>query len=294
VKRQPASLVARSLSLIPLLLGISLSAPAQQFIGAKAGIVTYARGEVFLNVNSFRKPPSGYVQLENNQTLSTKSGRAELLLASSAYLRLDENSLLVMEQNSLDGTQLKIKGGSALIEIVEKIRVNPISIHLSTSVIEIKESGLYRIDSDPPQFRVYAGDAVVFNAMKKIRIKKGKSIYLDGDLAQDKFDMEVADSLHQWAARRSFDVFIGNPKNRKIGNWEPIFTPIGTAVLKNPNYRMSFYSNASWVISWRIKDLQNESRERAKQESIINEQLERARREAQMIENARNQELAKH
>jgi hypothetical protein len=63
-------------------------------------------------------------------------------------------------------------------------------------------------------------------------------IHLDGDLASAKFDAGVADSLHKWAARRSFDLFDATKSSRKQRHWQPI--SMGWA--HNSGYRMRFRS----------------------------------------------------
>jgi hypothetical protein len=282
VKRQIARLVAQPALIILFILSIGATVRAQQMIGAKAGLVPYARGQVFLDGKSLRIGRGDYIQMKNGQSLSTKQGRAELLLSFGAYLRLGEGGSLRMEQNSLDGTQLTFEQGSALIEVVEKIKANPISIKLSAGVIEIKEPGLYRLDSNPSELRVYEGDALAYNGKNKIKVKESRSIRLDGDFAQSTFDPNVADALHGWAAERSFALFIANPINRNLSSWKPV----GLGELKSSSYRMRFYTNAAWVRNWQIQAMKDEAKEEKRQDELIKAQLERAKQEEKIQEDA--------
>ncbi len=277
-----ARLVAQSAITVLFVLSIGALAPAQQMIGAKAGLIPFVRGQVFLDGKSLRITRNDYAQMNNGQILSTKQGRAELLLSSGAYLRIGENGSLRMVRNSLDGTQLTLERGSALIEVVEKIKANPISINSSATVIEIKNPGLYRLDSNPSELRVYGGDALAYSRSNKTKVKEGSSIRLDGDFAHSAFDPNVADALHLWAAERSFAVFVANPKNRNLSSWRPV----GLGELKSTSYRMRFHTNTAWIRNWQIQDMKKEAREEKEQEKLVKDQLERIKREAEIQENA--------
>ena len=195
------------------------SVPAQQFLGAKAGILQHIQGEVFLDGNLLRLPRGSYIQLENGQRLSTEQGYLELVLNSGAYLRLGKDGLLRMEQNRLDDIQFVLERGSALIEVVDKTK-GRIRMNLSTAFVEIKKAGLYRLDADPAELRVYGGAAVVANGNRKATIKSERMVRLNGDPASKKFDPNSVDALHEWAGQRSFDLFLANLGNRWTGALE--------------------------------------------------------------------------
>lgn len=132
---------AASAAIIIIMLVFTDSVPAQQFLGAKAGILQHIQGEVFLDGNLLRLPRGSYIQLENGQRLSTEQGYLELVLNSGAYLRLGKDGLLRMERNRLDDIQFVLERGSALIEVVDKTS-GRIRMNLSTAFVEIKKAGL--------------------------------------------------------------------------------------------------------------------------------------------------------
>ena len=237
-KQRPGHMIARAAAGIFFLLVIAGTASAQYVVSTKAGTVQYIEGDVFWLGGLLPLPPDRYPQMENGQSLRTKQGRAELLLSPGAYLRLSENALLRMEQNKLDDTQLELVQGSALIEVVQQIKENRIRIRLLTSVVEIKKAGLYRLDAASGELRVYGGAVLVASRNRKTTIKTGRMVRLDGDLAPHKFAVDAVDSLHEWAARRSFDLFNVSLNARTQTHW----TPIAAGWLRNFNYRMSFYS----------------------------------------------------
>jgi hypothetical protein len=185
------------------------SVPAQQFLGAKAGILQYIQGEVFLDGNLLRLPQSGYIQLENGRSLSTRQGYLELVLNSEAYLRLGKDGTLRMEQNRLDDMQFVLERGSALIEVLDTTK-SRIKVRFSTGFVEIKKAGLYRLDAGSSELRVYGGTAVVANGNRKATIKSQRMVRLDGIPASAKFDAKLTDALHEWAAQRSFNLFLAN------------------------------------------------------------------------------------
>jgi hypothetical protein len=186
-----------------------------------------------------------------------------MILTATAWLRLGENASLQMKQNKLDGTQLELNHGSALIEIAKKIEVNPISVYLSNGVIEIKKAGLYRIDSSPSKLRVYGGAARVIIGDKKTNVSRNMMVRLDGNLARSALDRYDVDELHRWAAQRSFLLFAAALKDiiEKYGFISTRFISVTWKVdydypikeMKNIDYRMhttDFIRNSGSNPNW--------------------------------------------
>jgi hypothetical protein len=250
--------IVSSMVMAIIALGFAALVPAQQGISAKAGVVQYAEGEVLSDGIALQLPIGSSVQVENDQVLSTKKGYVELLLIPDVYLRLSENASLRMRQNKLNDIQPELNQGSALVEALAKIKANPISVHVSKSVIEIRNIGLYRLDSVPGALRVYGGDALAKNESKKINIKGGNKVNLDGRFAPAKFDPNVADALHRWAAHRSYNLCTANIFNAKPEKPEQLaWRPTKEGKLGNNDYRMSFPPNADWMKYWQSRAEQN-------------------------------------
>ena len=221
MKRPIARQIAQALVIIFPILVFVRALPAQQVVGTKAGIIHYIEGDVFLDNGRLQLLPDKYPQMQNGQSLSTKQGRAELLLTPNICLRLGENGSLRMERNEFDDTQLALEQGSALVEAVEVIKENRIRLSLSTGVVEINKKGLYRIDAGSSELRVYGGEVEVTCGNRKAIIRSGRMTRLDGNPKSSKFDVNVADSMHQWAGKRSFDLFIATTGTRKQPHWQP-------------------------------------------------------------------------
>jgi hypothetical protein len=236
--------IFRSLTLALLtLLIIPSAARTQKIVGVKAGILQSIKGEVYLEGKRLKLPQNGHVQMQNGQLLTTKQGYAEVLLSPSAYLRLGEDSCVRMDDTQLSKTQIALEQGSALIEVVQEIEGTRITFAIAASVVDIKRAGLYRLYALPGELRVYRGEAVVVKQGKTALAKSGRVVHFARGLAVHKFDADVADSLHNWAAQRSFDLFILTPETRKQTHW----TPVSAGWLRNSAYRVSCYSEVFYL-----------------------------------------------
>jgi hypothetical protein len=238
MKRKIRQQIVRSIGIFAIFWGTAGAAHAQYVVSAKAGIIQFMVGNVFLDDKPVRLTKGGYLQMKNGQRLRTERGFSELLLGTDVYLRLGMHGQLRMYQNQLNDTQLALEKGSAMIEVVEMAQGSQIRIVFASGLVEIRKKGLYRLDGDSRELRVYGGEAGVAKKDRKAKIKKGKMVRLNDDFESSKFDAEAPDMLHQWAALRSFTLFADNPATRKQEHW----TYIELGWLKNYNYGMSFRS----------------------------------------------------
>jgi hypothetical protein len=271
--------IAQSAVIIFYLLMIAIAAPAQQVVSAKAGLVQFTEGKVFLG-SDVPFSPKDFVQMQNGQILYTKQGRAEVLLTPDIYFRLDEYSSLRMEQNRLKDTQLALEQGAALIEVVQKARENPIKVRFPTGVVEIKSVGLYRLDVKAHEFRVYGGAALIAIGNIKATIRNGRMARLEGNFQPMEFDVNASDPLHEWAARRSFNLFLATAETRQQMHWKPI----SLGWLMNYDYRKSFYSKLFFDHQsnplWMQQEEEAERRTRAaEEEKALRDALEKAGRD---------------
>ncbi|MBN1567442.1 MAG: hypothetical protein JXA73_06320 [Acidobacteria bacterium] len=245
IKRQPVIRIALSFCILIILTGVG-AASAQLVIGAKAGIIGFIEGEVFLDGEAVNLEKSQYVQIRIGQRLATKKGRAEVLLGPDVYVRLGDNASLRTDNNQLDDTRLRLQQGSALIEIVQEKRGIRTLVLVSNSAVEVTKEGLYRLDADSAELRVYGGAALITTQKMGTEVKGGRRVQLNGKPVVTRFDVKTDDSLHQWAARRSFDLFNASSNTRTQNHWRSI--SLGWAY--NANYRMRFRSDflfADWI-----------------------------------------------
>jgi len=232
--------IARSMAILFLIIFLFCPLGDKQS-AVEGGIVQVTEGEVFLDGNPLQLMKDDVGVMRKGQTLSTKQGRVELILAST-NLSLGKNTSLRMEQSEPKGAGLTLREGIILVEVLQKL-TGPIKVRISNSTVEINKQGLYRREFSPCHLLVYGGVALAVNGSNRAQIKKDRMVSLDGNLTQSKFDPKTSDALHQWSACKSFDIFLANPET---GNWEwkglpPTHAnpyPIGPFM--SPNYRMRF------------------------------------------------------
>jgi hypothetical protein len=212
---------------------------AQHVVGAKSGLIEYALGDVFLDQEPLVFSLGRYYQMEKGQILHTRLGVVEVILAPDVYFRMGADALLRMKRNQLSNVEISFERGSALLEVVEKTGEDPIRIVFASGIIEVQETGLYRIDAGDRLLSVYGGRAECEYGLKKYRVANGKSIRWDSDFKPFKFNEKIDDSLHKWAARRSFDLFMAAEDRRRLNHW----TPVALGWLHNSRYGKRFNSS---------------------------------------------------
>jgi hypothetical protein len=219
---------------------------AQKVVSARAGLITYLQGPVFIDGKRVALQRARFPQMRDGEALSTSGSRAELLLSPGVVLRLAENSILRMENADLSNTRVTLQQGQALIEVVQLTEDNRIQIAVGETTIELIRPGLYRIEisqnatqASPAQttLRVFGGEAMVRSGVNIADAKRGAAVNLNAGLAVSRFDRKQTDPLHAWAARRSFDLFMSDPEAReKQNHWQSA----GSGYVENKNFGVVF------------------------------------------------------
>jgi hypothetical protein len=217
---------------------------AQKVVSARAGLISYLQGPVFLDGQRIALKTARFPQMRDGQTLSTGrgAGRAELLLSPGVVLRLAENSKLRMNDTQLSDTRVTLQQGEALIEAVQLTEGNRIQIELEETSTELVRAGLYRMGISPNgtaqnTLRVYGGQAMVRSGVKIVDVKRGMAAALTTDLAVSPFDRKQKDPFHIWAAPRSFELFMSDPDaHEKQTHWQSS----GAGYIENKNFGVEF------------------------------------------------------
>src|SRR5436190_8688295 len=214
---------------------------AKKVVSARAGLITYVQGFASLYSRRVAIKATRFPQMKDGEALSTVRGRAELLLAPGVILRLAENSRVRLADTQLSDTHVEIERGDALIEVLQLPEGSRIQIHLAETVTEFTRTGLYRFGTAQKTLRVYGGEASVRSGSTSgstpALVKRGMAVNLNSALAVEKFDRKQTDSLHAWAARRSFDLFMGDPEARqKQNHWQSA----GAGYIENKNFGVEF------------------------------------------------------
>ena len=208
---------------------------AQSVISARSGAIHHVEGLAFIDGDVIRSEFAEFPNLAENSVLQTEQGRVEILLTPGVIVRTGEDSSVRMIANQLSDTRLEMLGGSALIEAMEILEDNAITFYSNGSSIELLKEGLYRIDSDSAQLRVYKGKARVTSGDQVLTAKKGKLVDLGGILVASKFNTKEGDSLYRWSSRRSSYIAMANlsaarslrnsgvPWSMSAWRWNPYF-----------------------------------------------------------------------
>jgi hypothetical protein len=177
---------------------------AQNVISARSGLIHYVEGNVTLNGEPVVVRAAQFPEMKDGQELRTQLGRAEVLLSPGCFLRLAEESSVKLVSGRIEDTRLQLTGGSALLEIGEfNGKEQAVTVLLGETAVEVQQRGLYRIDANPPQLRVYDGKAAAVSGGQSVTIKEGRQTALTAAIGPEKFDKDKGDPFLRWAARRS-------------------------------------------------------------------------------------------
>lgn len=176
-------------------------------VSAEAGGVNYVEGKVAV---ARKQGKSGLLlkgdELDTGDKVSTGAdGRAEILLNPGSFVRVAENSNFEFLTTSLDNLQLKLNGGSAMLEIITD-REFTVAVNTPKAKFYIVKSGVYRVDvlaDGSGKIEVWRGEAQT-GETNATRIKSGKQVTVNGnEVAVVKFDRDGKDALEAWSKTRA-------------------------------------------------------------------------------------------
>jgi hypothetical protein len=162
----------------------------------KAGFVNAIHGDVNVKVQDAVK--------ENQNVQTGSASYAELLLRPGAFLRIDENSNVVLESNSANDVVVKVVSGSALLENVVPEERLTMRVNIGGTKAIIASTGLYRITSDTAAViegvvRFGKNGEAAFNGMQ---VTMADKVYDLKDLEDDGVPGGPS-GLDLWSAERS-------------------------------------------------------------------------------------------
>jgi hypothetical protein len=195
-------LITAGLALVAL-----VHAQPQTVVSSRAGLLSYAEGQLETTDNP--APKAGQFHLHPNQQLATKRGRAELLLSPTVFLRLADNSLLELTDDTLGASELLLLKGSAVLDAVDFPGGSSVRIRLGQAAVQIHKPGVYRFDADSLSISTYDGRLDVTVDGATFAVKKGKR-WSPGLEHPEQFDRKITDRVQRWSARRSLAVAQSN------------------------------------------------------------------------------------
>jgi len=173
---------------------------------ARPGSLNYVEGQAAIGPNALGLASIGAVELGKDQTLTTQTGKAEILLTPGVLLRLADNSAVRMVSPELANTEVEILKGRALVEAVYVAKESNIRVDQNGGSTKILKDGLYDFDADHNQVRVFKGEAEVYvgNQEVKLRERRLVAIGAGGPMKAQGFETrQFEDDFYRWSALRS-------------------------------------------------------------------------------------------
>ncbi len=199
-------MVPRSKVLILLSLA-TLCAPVFGANPARPGTLNYIEGSANLDGKPLTEKAVGSADLDPGQVLSTRQGKAEVLLTPGVFMRLDDNSSVKMISPDLTFTQLSLERGRATVEVDEIHPQNNVQIVEGGVPTELLKTGLYEFNADKDLAEVFSGKAATHDDDGKWVVIKGHhelALNAPDSEKPQKFNANAAkDELYNWSSLRS-------------------------------------------------------------------------------------------
>ncbi len=179
---------------------------AQNPHSARPGSINYVEGTASIGTQALGENSPGFTELEKNQTLTTKDGKAEILLTPGVFLRVAENSSVKMVSPDLANTEVEIVAGRAMVEILDIHKENNIRVDLNDTNTKLLNKGLYEFDAGQNQIRAFKGKAEVKASGQSITLSGEHELALNatGKRKAQEFDTrQYEDDFFRWCALRS-------------------------------------------------------------------------------------------
>ena len=176
----------------------------------------------------WQKPPG----IAEQNILRTYQGRAQILLNPSTRLLLGEGSSVRTTSSPGPGFAFELVKGTAVLTAAQK---SSVVISRGGEKVSFLKPGLYRLDAEPDELRVFAGQAVVESGGGLVKVEAGTRIVLAGVLAARGFDRDGTDAFGLWPAWRA--AYPQTP------SWEPSGGNSGSAVAMQQDVHFGFPLN---------------------------------------------------
>jgi len=176
---------------------------------AVPGTLNYIEGSATINGQPLGQNAVGSAALEPGQTISTTTGRAEVLLTPGVYLRLGQNSAVRMISPDIINTAVAVERGRADIEVDQLFKQNDIHIVENNVPVQLVKTGLYEFDADNNSMFVFDGQAAIDKGNGHwTKVKASHEVSLaegTANLRPTKFDVSQQEQagLYRWSSLRS-------------------------------------------------------------------------------------------
>ena len=189
---------------------LTISANAQPVVSARAGLIQFTDGVVFLDSDVLRTSPGRFPQMKEGSELRTLTGHAELILTPGVFLRMGDESAIRMVANDLADTRVRFVTGSVIVDANSLAPKTSVTVIKGDYQIQVLDEGRYRFNSQPPELRVESGKAVVLFEGKSLEVTAKHISPLNGQLTAKLDDGGIKDALEHWDQTRSDSVAQSN------------------------------------------------------------------------------------
>ena len=174
---------------------------------AVPGTLNYVEGKVAIDAQNVDSSAIGTAQVRMGERLTTRTGKAEVLLTPGVFLRVGDNSSVKMIATSITNTEVALDRGHAMIEVAEIHPENDIRVEADGETAQLLKTGLYDFDANQQELRVFDGKARVQERERFVTVKGGREVsLLSGQEAKpEKFDKRSysSEDLYRWSSLRS-------------------------------------------------------------------------------------------
>jgi hypothetical protein len=253
LKTELCLIVAVGLSCCPRLAPVH----AQHSISTKAGLVSRIRGQVFIQhaQGEAREPVSPELQMMDGDRLATEfMSRAEILLNSAAYLRLDEWAEARAVNTRLTEARFELLRGTFVIQAGNPYMLRPMGMRGASisrqnpagkldealafelvtphGIVTIGKDGLYQISIEPSSTRidVFEGEVALGGRLEAIgnkvqKVKSGRRVRLTGSHASSPaitaLKLKPYDDFDGWRFQIDDHGIVVRVEGEAIATWGP-------------------------------------------------------------------------
>jgi hypothetical protein len=202
-----------------------LALPAAADVTSRAaspvpGTLNYVEGQAFIGSVSLSSKSVGAAELQPGQTLSSREGKAEILLTPGVFLRVGSNSSVKMISPSLTNTEVEVQRGEAQVEVGQIFKQNDLLVSEDGTTTQLQKRGVYDFNSDLRAVRVLDGQAMLHDGDASIKIKGGHEVVLGApELKARKFDKDrfkADNGLYRWSSLRSAYIAEANADQARV------------------------------------------------------------------------------
>ena len=226
LRRSSFNVAVNTAALVLLLLPVAVQ--SQFVVAPRAGLISLTEGQVvLLNPSDGDSNPDLSNDVIEGGRLSTKHGRAEVVLTPNCLLRLDKSTDIELVASDITDVQVRMLSGSVIIDLMKAPKKHSVTALFEEVKIAFVKRGMYRVDAapdGPAQLSVLRGKALVSSEGAELEVAAKQSMPLTSSSAATELASFQGNAFHAWnrkrakfiseARRRGQQLALGNPRQR--------------------------------------------------------------------------------